>query len=437
MGGVTLDRKAAKEPEMGRPAGAPSEPGSSRPLSPRELRLVLTVLSAGLLLRLVIAGVSKGTNDIVSWEGFAAQIAEHGVIWMYGHVPLWNHPPLMGYLVDSLRDLSDTIDWRFAPVFKLVPIAADWVSAVLVFAVWRRRSGEFRPALRALVVFSFSLNAMLVSGYHGNTDSLVGALILAACFATERGSYLVAGLLAGGAVNVKLIPVLLFPLLVANAAPREVLRFSLGALVGALPFLPILAVDSAGFVRNAVAYRSNFDNWGIPLLVRTPWYLAREHGYLGIREALDRVREGYILLGTYLVIGSVLATAAFSRFRRPLSVYTRVALGLALFFVLAPGFGVQYTTILGPVLIAASWRWGLAWAIGSGIFVGSVYASFWTGGYPIHSLFYGPFRVPSAALGILCWGFLVVFVANTFPGLPVLGPLAGRLVARVRARVPA
>ena len=53
---------------------------------------------------------------------------------------------------------------------------------------------------------------------------------------------------------------------------------------------------------------------------------------------------------------------AWSRWRRPLSTYQLAAGGLAAFLFLAPGFGVQYTAILGPVLVAASLGWGLWYA---------------------------------------------------------------------------
>src|SRR5688572_22629757 len=165
-----------------------------RSLTARELRLVLLTALSGTALRLLLSWISRGSNDIAAWQEFAEQISEHGVIWMYGHVRLWNHPPLMGYLVQGLFDLASVTGWRFPPTFKLVPIGADLLSAFLVFGVWFRRNGDFAAALRALAVFSLSLNAILVSAYHGNTDSLVGALILLACVAVDRQRFLLAGL---------------------------------------------------------------------------------------------------------------------------------------------------------------------------------------------------------------------------------------------------
>jgi Gpi18-like mannosyltransferase len=209
-------------------------------LKPREVYEVGAILLGGIFVRLLIVLVSRGTNDIVSWEAFGTQIAEHGLTWMYGNVPLWNHPPLMGYMAEGLGALAPVLGWAFPPTFKLVPIAADGLSAVLIFRVWLTRSGDYRTARRALLLFVFSLNAILVSGYHGNTDPLAGALVLAACLAVERGRHFVGGALLAAAVNVKLIPLLLVPLLAARSAPRDVGRFAAGAALGMLPFLPVM-----------------------------------------------------------------------------------------------------------------------------------------------------------------------------------------------------
>jgi hypothetical protein len=387
-------------------------------LGRHEIVTAVAIVIGATALRLIVALCSRGTNDIDSWERFANQVHGHGVLWMYEHVPAWNHPPLMGYLVAGLHTVASSLGWRFAPAFKLVPIAADVLTQLLIFTVWQRRTGDSRLALAALVIFALSLDAVLVSGYHGNTDSLVGALVLAACVAAERQRYVWAGILLGAAVNVKLIPLLLVPLLLARATPREMARFAAGAALGVIPFLPVLWSGGRAFFDHAVAYRSNFDNWGMPLLIRTPRYVARELGLGALTDATERARDAYVALGPYVIAGAVLAVTAFTRWVKPLSIYERAAVGLSLFLVLTPGFGVQYTAILGPVLLAASLTWGLWWALLSGLFIGAVYAAFWTGGWPLHSQFTGTFPVPAAAVGVAAWALLVVFTVATLRRRP-------------------
>ena len=375
--------------------------------------MTAAIIAAAAALRLLLALCSRGTNDIDSWEGFAVQVREHGVLWMYANVPLWNHPPLMGYLAGSLHALASSLGWRFAPTFKLAAIAGDVLTLPLLSTVWSQRTGEPRRALWALTIFALSLDAILVSGYHGNTDPLVGAFVLAACVAGERRRYFWAGVLLGLAINVKLIPLLLAPLLVARATPRELARFSGGAALALLPFVPVLWLAGHAFVTNAVAYRSNFDNWGFPLVIRTASFFGRKFELNTVTDAMLRVRDIYTAVGIYLIAAAVLAVAALSRWLRPLSIYERAAAGLALFLLLTPGFGVQYTAILGPVILASSLSAGLGWALLSGLFIASVYVVFWTGAWPLHSQFTTTFPAPAAAVGVLAWGFLAVFTAGT------------------------
>ena len=388
---------------------APGDLGSA------EIDRTIAIILAGVVLRLLVSFVSIGTNDIFSWQRFADQMAAHGLLWMYERDPLWNHPPLMGYLAEGVRGLASALQWPFPPTFKLVPILADAVSAWLLWVVCLEESRDAATARRVLLLFVFSLNAILVSGYHGNTDPLVGCLVLAACVACDRGAFFRGGLLLAGAINVKLIPLLVIPLVIARADSRHVRRFAGGLALGLLPFVPIVWHVGDDFVRNAVAYRSNFDNWGIPLAIRA---LAP----LGFPAATDVGAALYVRLGPILIIGAVMGLAAYARWKQWSSVYDRAALGLAIFLVLAPGFGVQYTAILGPVLFAASLRWGGGWALSSGVFALAVYATFSDGTFPLYSHFNSPFHWPAAAAGVVAWTLLACFIWASLRASRTPGP---------------
>jgi glycosyl transferase family 87 len=362
----------------------------------------------GIALRLLLSAASLGTNDIYTWEEFAHYANREGVLWMYPNVAEWNHPPLTGYLAASLLRLSELTGLRFPVAFKLVPIAADGLSLVLLWRIWRRRSALPAAPLAAVAIFAFSPDAILVSAYHGNNDPLVGLFVLAACyFVEERGRYFWAGVALAAAVNVKLIPLVLAPLFIANVRRwPEAIRFSAGLSLGAIPFLPVVFRVGPAFYRNAIAYNSNFDNWGIPLFIRR----AEDNPEWAMRAA--QLHAWFVPSGRYLIIAAILALCAWSRWRRPLSTYQLAAGGLAAFLVLASGFGVQYTAILGSVLVAASLGWGLWYAVSAGAFIGSVYYLFWTPvGWPLlRSHFDRPFPYPSPWIGLVAWAGLVVFL---------------------------
>jgi Glycosyltransferase family 87 len=344
------------------------------------------------------------------------------VLWMYGNLPGWNHPPLTGYLAAGLLQLAYVAGLRFPVVFKLAPMAADAVCLVLLWKIWRRRSSRPAAALAAVAIFSFSPDAILVSAYHGNNDPLVGLFVLAACyFIEEETRFVLAGLALAAAVNVKLIPLILVPVFLANVRRwPEAARFIGGLSVGAVPFIPVLLRTGTAFYRNAIAYNSNFDNWGISFFIREG---EQNPDWARVAVHLHAV---FISTGRYVVVATILALCAWSRWRRPLSTYQLAAGGLAAFLVLAPGFGVQYTAILGPVLVAASLGWGLWYALSAGVFLMSVYYLFWTREALLASIFTTPFPYPSSWIGLVAWAGLALFLLSLAQARPPRGErLAG------------
>jgi len=376
----------------------------------RSAHLAVAIAVLGMALRFILSAFSTGSNDIILWDDFAHYGTWEGVLWMYTNVPAWNHPPLTGYLAIWLLRLSVLTGLRFPVVFKLLPIAADALCLVLLWKIWRRRSAY--AALAAVAIFSFSPDAILVSAYHGNNDPLIGLFVLAACyFIEEKASFGWAGAALAAAINVKLIPLLLVPVFVAYARRwRDVARFIGGLSLGAIPFVPVILRVGPAFYRNAIAYNSNFDNWGIPFFIRL---LEDNPASTAVGAQLHAL---YVPAGRYLVVATILALCAWSRWRRPLSTYQLAAGGLAAFLFLAPGFGVQYTAILGPVLVAASLGWGLWFAVSAGAFLASVYYLFWTRQPLLGSLFTTTFPGPSPWIGLVAWAPLGEFVISLVHG---------------------
>jgi len=307
-------------------------------------------------------------------------------------------------------------------VFKLAPIAADALSLVLLWKIWRHRSSHSAAALAAVAIFAFSPTAILVSAYHGNTDPLIGFFVLAACyFLVEKASFVWAGLALAAAVNVKLIPLVLAPVFLANVRRwREAAGFIGGLSVGAIPFIPVMFRAGTAFYRNAVAYNSNFENWGIPFFIRQG---EANPQWSNVAAHLHAV---FVPAGRYLIVAVILAICAWSRWRRRLSTYQLAAWGLAAFLFLAPGFGVQYTTILGPVLIAASLGWGLWYALSAGAFIGSVYYHFRrTSESFLTSIFKTAFPYPCSWIGVVAWIGLGAFLFSLPRARSSRRPLVG------------
>ena len=100
--------------------------------------------------------------------------------------------------------------------------------------------------------------------------------------------------------------------------------------------------------------------------------------------------------------------------RQPLlgrwDLYEVAAVTLAIFLIFAPGFGVQYTVMVLPLLfvIRPGWQSPTAWPRAS--FCWPVYFINWTGEFPLFSNYHSLFPMPSPWFGLVAWAILIAFV---------------------------
>src|SRR5688572_16091397 len=276
----------------------------------RAVTILLALPAAGVLVRLVLAFISYGTNDYRFSVIFAHEALHEGMRSVMTTFDEFNLTPAMtGYSILILLFYHAT-GASFALMFKLPLIAADVGSMVVLWKVWRRKAGVYAAAF-AVALFGWSLNSLLVTGYHCNTDPFYALLaLLAVYYADERRRPVAAGLALAAAINVKLIPVLLVPgFLLAYRDWREALRFLAALSVGAIPFLVMLAIHGGLFWEQVINYNSQLMNWGVSFFILR----ASENEALGgIGAALV---TGYRTWGKYLMLLAIVAAATEGRRR--------------------------------------------------------------------------------------------------------------------------
>lgn len=366
--------------------------------------LALLAASVGMYGRVALAAATRGSNDIVTWGIFARKITVDGLLQMYD-LPYWagwNHPPLAGLSSSLAWRLSQMSGLLFPFVLKLIPILADGVVLVLLWRLLLPRGD--RTAALSVMAFALSPGALLVSAYHGNFDPLQACLVLASAFAATRERPALAGLALGGAIAVKFIPVILAPVLLLHfRRDRERLSALIGLIFGALPIFWVFAFRPSGFLSNVVEYRPMLENWGIVFFARLAERVPPTQFLLpGSLPAIEQ-------MGTVAIMLCASGVALWVARGLQAPIYATYAVILAAFLIFVPGFGVQWTALLGPILTANSWRWGAAWGLLSGIFIASVYLHFWTGTRYAFSWFNTAFPFNDALLGLAAWGLLVAF----------------------------
>ncbi len=356
----------------------------------------LALILAGAIARIVLWWVSIGSNDVGSWYRFGKSIAAVGLAATYRNIQLYNHPPLMGLYAMQAWRLSGEDLWTFAHLIKLPGLAGE---ALILWALWRFASPQ------ASAAYAWLPAAILVSGLHGNTDCLYAALVLVAVIAFDRQRYFLAGLLLAAALNVKLIPLVLLPLVfIGSPTRRALLRLTTGLALGAAPFVvPALSAGRAMY-RNMVAYNSYPDNWGLLVILKAGVHIP----VLGTFAAV--LKDAYLADGRYFVLAAVTLVALLSKFRGNRLMAEQVALGAALFLLLTPGFGVQYVIFVTPLLCLVDVPAALLWGWISGLFIGLVYWGFRVPGTHFASLHATFIPFPAKIIGVAAWAMLLQFV---------------------------
>jgi hypothetical protein len=191
--------------------------------------------------------------------------------------------------------------WTFAHLIKIPGLAGE---ALTLWALWRFAGPK------ASAAYAWLPAAILVSGFHGNTDGLYAALVLVAVIAFDRQRYYFAGLLLTAALNVKLIPLVLLPLVfIGSPNWKALLRLTAGLAIGAAPFVvPALSAGHAMY-RNMVLYNSTTDNWGFLVILNHCAAIP----VLGKLAAATR--DAYLVAGRYVVLAAVTGVALLSKFR--------------------------------------------------------------------------------------------------------------------------
>jgi uncharacterized membrane protein len=342
----------------------PQEKGRDRCAAGRQAVLIAAGLA--LIAKLLIAWNTFGTNDVVTFYLFGKSLADHGLEWTYQNTILFNHPPLVAYYLRGIYALhhlplleANGIGFPF--LLRLPGIVADFV-VILVLLRIRKNDPRLRLPAWALVILALSPLSIMVSGYHGNTDSVMAMLLLVSVYFCTRGQPMLSGLFFALSAQVKIIPLLFFPILLFFWMQRGVLlRFVVPFVVAfaALWIEPLLRFPLI-FAKNVISYGSTWGIWGISYLLRLtsrPEFSRVSFLDLGLWQTI-------VISGCKLfIIVAVLALAWRRRKVENRGIWDSIAYGWIIFFVFAPGVGTQYLVWLAPFILLLSptfYSWLLA-----------------------------------------------------------------------------
>jgi len=373
--------------------------------------LILLVLAA-FVVKAAMAFFTYGSTDVLIYEADVAKLKQDGGVALYrdgiqtewcGHpeqrpCPPFNHPPFMIRALQGWASLAEISGLPFRFWLRLTCAVADVGSLALLARLLRRRWTEVQTRV-GLLWFAASPIAVLVSGFHGNTDPiLMFFVLLVLVLVEERRPAWLAGVALGMAMDVKVLPVLLLPaILLALDGSRRRIEFCVGAAATFLvASVPLLLEAPELVVTRVFGYRSQSGSWGLSLLTLL----------LGQTPHLAWLGETYARHGTLLSLGLVLGASL--RPRPPSgadALFTRAGLAMCLFVSVIPGFGVQYLVWLVPWAVGLGSGPTAAYYIaGTGFLFG--YYSATAGAFPwylANSLERSAWSAKVLGLGLICW----------------------------------
>lgn len=320
----------------------------------------LGIVLAGVLalfLKAWIALTTFGTNDVITFYQFASALSEHGLEWTYRHYISFNHPPLTAYYLRWIYQL-DHLNWfrengfPFPFLLRLPGIIADFVVVLLLLRISKADAGIRLPAW-SLILCALSPVSLMVSGFHGNSDSVMVMFFVLTAWMCLKNQPWLGGLFFALTCQIKIIPLLFFPVLFffwlyRRALWSFLLPFAFASLV--LWSEPLLKFPML-FLKNVLSYGSFWGLWGLTYWLRlTGWPAFSTVTFFNFPPAEMIV----VTMLKAIIIGAVLLIAWRRRALSGPELLNSLAYAWLIFFVLSPGVCAQYMVWLAPFILLLS-----------------------------------------------------------------------------------
>lgn len=351
-------------------------------------RSLILALGIATLVKLVLAAVTFGTNDVATWRSFADNAMLCGTCVYQFPGPTgdpFNHPP---FIIHFLKLIGTSTTW-FPFWLRLPAILADIGTVLLVT--------KLIPGISTRLGVLLALNpvSILVSGFHGNTDPLMIFFIVLAVYLLKTGRLSWAAVAFGMAINIKVVPLLLVPAILVyiwswKSARRVVLFVCIAALVVLALSMPYILSNPLTIGKATLGYRGMYGQWGISRFLLGFQISGAGHA---IAARLTQT----------LIIVLTLALAVYLNRRKIDLVYQIGLIFFALFF-LSSGVAVQYLSWTVPFVLVLGFWWSLAYYTSAGLYVCLSYNHWSQGQWYFAESHIKPYSsVAGYMAGLVCW----------------------------------
>jgi len=310
----------------------------------------------GAALRAYYLVFTNGTGDMDDWEDHAQQVYDRGLIGYYHANSFANHPPFISKVSSLILQMSVATGIPFRILFRTPFALLDAGNALLVFLLLPQNRWRFF----ATACYWLSPAAILISAYHGNTDTAVAFFLLLSVWLATNQRILTSGAALGASLWMKLPGVLALPALL-TLFRRWRLRgvFLLAAAVTALlTYLPALVQDYKVVFANVFGYRglilqtaAGVPLWGPSVLLFSTLVPIQAWPEEYLRPALFFLEHSW-----YIAIAAMLLLSWLRRNRAsPQEVCATIGMAYAVLFGFSDYWAFQYFAWALPFWFFLRW----------------------------------------------------------------------------------
>jgi len=364
---------------------------------------IIATAAAALLLKLLLAARTYGTNDVYRYEAFMAASRYFGVF-IYRAIPEFNHPPSMIHVLRLFGYLANATGLPFAFWLRVPGILADAASVWVLWKIMGPRLQD-RSIRWALLLFAAAPPLVLISGFHGNTDTVMIFFLLLSVYLNEKGTHTwLAGAMFGVSMCFKITPVISAPAIFfyLRNPKKQISFFAATGGVLLIAWSPFIFQDPWFILHQVFGYRSSFGHWGLSFFSN---YLVYRQPVWGL------VNYAYWWAGSYVLLAGITGFSFWmNRTPNRPRLYSQVGIVFCLFLSLTTGFGVQYLAWLVPWVVGLGALPTAVYFVASGSFLFLVY-NYWSQGIPWYmadSYNLGDYQGHLDYFQLACWLSVVV-----------------------------
>ncbi|MBU0634365.1 MAG: DUF2029 domain-containing protein [Candidatus Omnitrophica bacterium] len=177
------------------------------------------VVLLSIVIRFYLIFFTYGSNDVTAWAYHASHILQDGLFAYYRiswthSAPLFNHSPFSGLFAAGVFALSKIIHVPFGTLFRLPFALLDFVACFFLYKLLN----DDKDRLVYVSLYLLNPLTILFSSYHGNTDSLIGVLLIMCVYFFSNNRIILAAVMFGLGTWIKWSIVLAAPVFFFAAA---------------------------------------------------------------------------------------------------------------------------------------------------------------------------------------------------------------------------